>query len=131
MSNPGDSFRINLSALLQAKGLSQSDLGRAMGVTASMVNQYLAGKSTPGLDVLTRFATALGVQAWELIKPSGAEPTPKDSNVGEILLSHLPPETRRLIDLALKADPAAIRIATISLEGATEEAPQISSKKRK
>lgn len=53
-------FRSKLLAALRAKSWSQTKLADEMGVTPQYVHKYLSGISTPGLDVVERFAAALG-----------------------------------------------------------------------
>lgn len=43
-------------------GMSQSDIARKMKVTRSLVSQYLSGHRCPGLDMVVRFADALGIE---------------------------------------------------------------------
>lgn len=52
-------FVANVRRLMADRGLSQSQLGRTMNVSAAMVNQYLSGTRSPGLDLIVRFALAL------------------------------------------------------------------------
>ena len=60
-------FRSKLQAALVEKGWSQADLAREMGVTRALVNQYLQGRRTPGLDVVAKFAKALEVESINLL----------------------------------------------------------------
>lgn len=55
-------FRRRVQAELDERDWSQSDLAREMGVTRSVVSQYLTGRITPGLDVVERFAKAFGFE---------------------------------------------------------------------
>lgn len=128
MDKAANLFKIIVADLMRRKHLSQRALAEAMGVSQPMVQQYLAtGKSSPGLDVLERFASALGVQAWELIKPKDVESTTTLASLGEVLLDQLSPAKRRLIELALRADDDDVAIATISLEGAVSTNPSTGS----
>lgn len=49
---------------MQLQGWSKAELARRMGVSAQFVGQYLGSEnpSTPGLDVVERFARALGLE---------------------------------------------------------------------
>ena len=46
----------------EARGWTQTDLGRDAGMTQSAVARFEAGGTTPTLPILERFARALGVQ---------------------------------------------------------------------
>ena len=52
-------FQEKLQAALDAKGWSQSDLARTMGISPQTVSQYIRGERNPGIDVAERFAVAL------------------------------------------------------------------------
>lgn len=61
-------FQIKLRELIAARGISQTKLAQTMGVSVGYVNDYLNGrKGSPGLDVIERFARALGIPAWRLL----------------------------------------------------------------
>jgi transcriptional regulator with XRE-family HTH domain len=67
MSRLGQRFRLNLQAAMASKGLTQKELADAMEIHFTVVNKYVLGKITPGLDVLERFATALQIEPIELL----------------------------------------------------------------
>lgn len=69
-------FRTNVALLLEARGLSQSELGRRCDIHASTVNQYLKGTREPGLPAIEAIARVLRVAPHELIntKFNVAEP---------------------------------------------------------
>ena len=52
-------FRENAKRIMTDKHLSQSEIARRMHVSASMVNQYLSGHRSPGLEMVERFAQAM------------------------------------------------------------------------
>lgn len=54
-------FQAKLRQALIANGWSQADLARRMGVSQPFVSQYTSGTRCPGLDVVERFAKALGL----------------------------------------------------------------------
>ena len=54
-----ENFRSNLRRRRRELGLSQEELGAKLGVSGPYVSQVEAGKTTPGLDVVERFAKAL------------------------------------------------------------------------
>ena len=59
---------------LDQLGITQAELARRMHVSRAMVNQYLTGRSAPGLDVVERFASALELDPLELLAEKKAAP---------------------------------------------------------
>ena len=51
------------------KGLSQAELGEAMGLTADRIQKYENGARKPKFDMLEKFAYALGVEPIAFIDP--------------------------------------------------------------
>ena len=60
-------FREKVLAALEQRDWSQSELARKMGITRSVVSQYLTGRIVPGLDVVEKFAGALEIDPWNLV----------------------------------------------------------------
>lgn len=85
MNTSWDVARIKLENLAKTRGF-KADLARRMGMGKSALQNYFDNNRTPGLDMIDKIAAALGVQAWELIKPSNAWPTiPKKlSTIGHL-----------------------------------------------
>ena len=54
-------FQLRVKEALEAEGISQAELARRMKVTPQMVSQYINGGSSPGLDLVERFAVALSL----------------------------------------------------------------------
>jgi transcriptional regulator with XRE-family HTH domain len=54
-----ENFRTNLRRRRRELRLSQDELGARLNVTGPYVSQVEAGRTTPGLDVVERFAKAL------------------------------------------------------------------------
>lgn len=59
----------NLQRLRRAKGLSQEALADEAGMDRTYISGIERGLRNPTVKVLERIASALGVGAWELIKP--------------------------------------------------------------
>ena len=57
----------HIKATRKNKGISQKELGKALGVSGSMIGQYETGQRKPRLDTLRRIADALGVEWTELV----------------------------------------------------------------
>ena len=54
-------FRDAVTSKMHDLDLSQSDLARRMRVTPQYVSKCLRGEQSPGLDVIERFASSLGL----------------------------------------------------------------------
>jgi transcriptional regulator with XRE-family HTH domain len=54
-------FQKKLREALEVNGWSQRDLAKSFDCAPQMVSQYLSGKRMPGLDVVEKFAIALGL----------------------------------------------------------------------
>jgi transcriptional regulator with XRE-family HTH domain len=60
-------FRENVNHLLVEKCISRSELARMMNAKPQYVTDYLNGRISPGLNVIVRFADALGVDPLSLL----------------------------------------------------------------
>lgn len=74
MSEPGETFRINLISLLEKTGWSQAALARKMRLAPTAINRWITGEVKPGLDAIEAIASVFGVTASELISPRTPEP---------------------------------------------------------
>jgi transcriptional regulator with XRE-family HTH domain len=66
-------FGARLRELRSSRGMTQAELGEAAHVTASYVWRLESGSVSPGIDLVTRLAAALGTTAQDLI-PAAASP---------------------------------------------------------
>ena len=57
----------------EAKGLSQAQLARAVGVSQGLIWAIENGRKTPSLDVFVRLAAALSLPLEALVKAEGAK----------------------------------------------------------
>ena len=53
---------MHIAKLRAAKNMTQGDLAKASGVTLANISRIERGQYSPGLDVLTKIADALGAQ---------------------------------------------------------------------
>ena len=60
-------FAANLRAKRHELGMTQAELSRAAKIALSYVGRLEAGTSSPGIDLLDRLASALGVRPEELL----------------------------------------------------------------
>lgn len=69
----------NLSRLLRIKGITQAEMSRGTGFSASRLNNYLSGHSKPSLDDLFKLAEYFGVTPGALLD--------KDFSKGNLILN--------------------------------------------
>lgn len=58
-----------IRAIRTEKGMSQAELGQAVGLTADRIQKYENGARKPKFDMLKQFAYALGVETIALMDP--------------------------------------------------------------
>lgn len=73
-------FSDRVLQLLSEKKWTKAHLAREMQVDPPYLHPYLSSRVSPGLDVIERFANALGVDAGDLLQDhSGAIPQQRAS----------------------------------------------------
>lgn len=60
----------NIARARKAAEITQSALGRAIGLSQAMISDYENGIIDPGLTVMSRIAYELGVSAQDLARPA-------------------------------------------------------------
>jgi transcriptional regulator with XRE-family HTH domain len=60
----------NVRALRLRKGFSQEELALEAGMKRSYVSDLERGTRNPSVKAVSRLAKALGVEAWQLLRPS-------------------------------------------------------------
>jgi len=68
MRNESIKFGKNLKRIRTAKGITQGDIVRALGMTRGSVSNIENGKANPTLATITRIAKAVGVSVDKLLK---------------------------------------------------------------
>ncbi|MDO8591199.1 MAG: helix-turn-helix transcriptional regulator [bacterium] len=58
----------NLKRIRTAKGISQGEIGRILGVDKGFVSNIENGKTNPTLATIAKLAKAIGVSVGELMK---------------------------------------------------------------
>ncbi|MDP3763793.1 MAG: helix-turn-helix transcriptional regulator [bacterium] len=58
----------NLKRIRTAKGISQGEIGRILGVDKGFVSNIENGKTNPTLATIAKLAKAIGVSTDELLK---------------------------------------------------------------
>ena len=64
---PVSDFAANLRRIMENRGMTQSELGRAVGISQGNVSMYVTGRREPRATFVLRIATALGVTTDELL----------------------------------------------------------------
>lgn len=62
---------LRIKDISKEKGITINALAEAVGVAQPTLSRIINGKQTPALDTLDKIAGALGVEVYELFKPSG------------------------------------------------------------
>lgn len=109
----GDRIR----AAREARGLSQRNLARVLGIGINQINRYEVGANDPAASAIAKIATELKVSADYLL---GLSDEPQSHATFE-----LQPNERQLLDAFARGDSSAIfRLVTArlnQLEGETAE----------
>jgi len=69
--NAREIFVKNLRYLMDAKGISQTDICRELGVSSATVSDWCTGKKYPRIDAMQRLADMLGVRLSTLTSETG------------------------------------------------------------
>jgi transcriptional regulator with XRE-family HTH domain len=67
-----ETLKKKLSSATRARGV-KADIRRQGGFSGSQLDGYINGTASPVLEQLDRLAAALGVEAWELIRPESED----------------------------------------------------------
>ncbi|MGQ0641302.1 MAG: helix-turn-helix domain-containing protein [Gemmatimonadaceae bacterium] len=96
-----DGFGTRLTALRQAKGLTQDELGAAVGISNRMIAYYERDDAQPPGAILVELARTLAVSTDELLgmKPVRETLTPKTARLLKRLrrVEDLPPADQRAV----------------------------------
>ena len=65
-SSQRETFVRNLGTYMRIRGIDQSDIVSALGITASTVSDWVNGKKYPRVDAMQRLADYLGVLLSDL-----------------------------------------------------------------
>ena len=92
----------NLRRIRKAKGLTMKDLGKAVGVSESMIGMIETGKRNPGYELLLKLSEELGCSYEDLIDGEKNPATSGDGLVDKdarllMWFRSLPPEKQKAI----------------------------------
>lgn len=94
-------------------GLTQTELGKLVGVAKSTMSQYESGNREPDIETIKKFADIFGVTVGELL---GHEEPEHDEAWGIRERLRTDPAYRMLFSAAEKASPDHLRAAAAMLK---------------
>ncbi len=62
-------FGVRLKELRSIRGLTQTQISEATGITPPYVSLIERGKANPTLDMMVKLANAVGSEVWTMIQP--------------------------------------------------------------
>lgn len=108
---PASPFGARLIALRKQRGLTQTQLAQALGVTQRVISYYEVRAEIPSGDIIIKIAQALSVSTDELL---GTKTTPKTARTGATTEApearHYRRRIRQLMDLPEKDKRAVLRM---------------------
>ena len=93
--NAREIFVRNLRYLMNARGISQADICRELGMSSTTVSDWCTGKKYPRVDAMQRLADLLGVLSSTLTTEGGIQDFEDQQRI-EVL--HENPTLRMLFD---------------------------------
>jgi transcriptional regulator with XRE-family HTH domain len=112
-SKPAPFFGQRLAAFRSAKGLSQAQLGKALGMKRDLVAYYERAAKNPSLEQVKRIADFFGVTVGEMLKDTTPRATAKPGPASQL---------EQLAARATKLPRAEQKAAIKMLEGLLREA---------
>lgn len=64
-------FGARLKKRREDLGLTQGQLFEQTGITAAYISQIERAQANPTLDMMVKLAQAVGLEAWDMIRPDG------------------------------------------------------------
>ena len=104
----------NIRAFREAANMYQSDLGKALGVTAQAVSKWELGKAEPDSESILKMCQVFGVTADQLLGQEHDEQMDETMALRERLRRD--PSMRMLFDAAHNATPDQLRAAAAMLK---------------
>jgi transcriptional regulator with XRE-family HTH domain len=119
-----EGFGVRLAAMRQARGLTQDELGAAVGISNRMIAYYERDDAQPPGAILVELARTLKVSTDELlgVKPLSEKTSPKTAR----LLKRL----RRVEELPPADQRAVLKLVDAMLETRRRTAPAVRTKKK-
>lgn len=99
--NAREIFVRNLRYLMNARGISQADICRELGMSSTTVSDWCTGKKYPRVDAMQRLADLLGVLFSTLTTEGGLQDFEDQQRIEEL---HENPTLRLLFDKQRRLD---------------------------
>lgn len=99
--NAREIFVRNLRYLMNARGISQADICRELGMSSTTVSDWCTGKKYPRVDAMQRLADLLGVLFSTLTTEGGLQGFEDQQRIEEL---HENPTLRLLFDKQRRLD---------------------------
>ena len=99
--NAREIFVRNLRYLMNARGISQADICRELGMSSTTVSDWCTGKKYPRVDAMQRLADLLGVMFSTLTTEGGIQNFEDQQRIEAL---HQNPRLGLLFDHTLKMD---------------------------
>ena len=103
---------------MEAKGISQTDITRALDVSSATVSDWCSGKKYPRIDKMQRLADLLGVKYSTLTTEGGLQDY-EDQKLLEAF--HQNPKLRMLFDLQMGLKPQSLDAVTAVVKEIAKE----------
>jgi transcriptional regulator with XRE-family HTH domain len=112
----------SISALRNAKGMTQTELAEAIGTTLNNLGKLERGTRRLNMDWIEKIATALGVEPYQVIMPVGDEDGLPDESERYVNADNLVPLLQALLPLAPsgRASEQSLRALAAALERGIE-----------
>ena len=111
-------FIKNLRYFMEAKGITQADICRALNVSSATVSDWCSGKKYPRVDAMQRLADLLGVRFSTLTTESGIQDY-EDIQIVEAL--HQNPKLRMLFSIQMGLRPQSLDAVTAIVKEIAQE----------
>ena len=100
--NAREIFVKNLRYLMDARGITQADICRELGVSSATVSNWFTGQKYPRIDRMQRIAELLGVTYSTLTTENGLQNYEDQKRLEDL---HQNPRLRLLFDRSRKMKP--------------------------
>ena len=116
--NAREIFVRNLRYLMDARGISQADICRELGMSSTTVSDWCTGKKYPRVDAMQRLADLLGVLFSTLTTEGGLQDFEDQQRI-EVL--HENPTLRLLFDKQRRLDEADLNAVLAVVNAISKE----------
>ena len=116
--NAREIFVKNLRYLMNARGISQADICRELGMSSTTVSDWCTGKKYPRVDAMQRLADLLGVLFSTLTTEGGLQDFEDQQRI-EVL--HENPTLRLLFDKQRRLDEADLNAVLAVVNAISKE----------